>query len=62
MGVPLPSSFERQSIDAGGVRINCAVGGSGPEHTVVITDLREMRRQRQVRTGAQLRRACLVST
>jgi haloacetate dehalogenase len=30
MSVPLPSWFARQRIDAGGVRINCAVGGEGP--------------------------------
>ncbi|MDA3642890.1 alpha/beta hydrolase [Saccharopolyspora indica] len=30
MGVPLPSTFAQQTVDADGVRINCAVGGSGP--------------------------------
>ncbi|MER5389956.1 alpha/beta hydrolase [Saccharopolyspora sp. NPDC002686] len=30
MGVPLTSSFEQQTVDADGVRINCAVGGDGP--------------------------------
>ncbi|MGP4016060.1 alpha/beta fold hydrolase [Saccharopolyspora sp. 5N708] len=30
MSVPLPEWFAYQAVDAGGVRINCAVGGDGP--------------------------------
>ncbi|MCI2417460.1 alpha/beta hydrolase [Saccharopolyspora sp. K220] len=30
MSIPLPSTFTYHSIDADGVRINCAVGGDGP--------------------------------
>jgi haloacetate dehalogenase len=30
MSVPLPSGFRYRTIDADGVRINCAVGGDGP--------------------------------
>lgn len=30
MSVPLPTSFTYHSINAGGVRIHCAVGGDGP--------------------------------
>ncbi|GAA4075316.1 alpha/beta hydrolase [Actinomadura miaoliensis] len=30
MSVPLPTSFTYRTIDADGVRINCAVGGDGP--------------------------------
>lgn len=30
MTVPLPAPFQYRSVDAGDVRINCAVGGAGP--------------------------------
>ncbi|MFD2468990.1 alpha/beta fold hydrolase [Amycolatopsis silviterrae] len=30
MSVPLPPAFAYHSVDAGGVRIHCAVGGDGP--------------------------------